>query len=107
MDTGVSPLTAAQTSEQEKQASKEGYVRRVLIGFDQFVNVVCGGHPDETISARSGRAAAEGKLWGKAMSRFLDVFQPDHGAKAEAGDLARAERVAYLEQNQGSSLDGK
>ena len=32
-----------------------GYVKRVLIGLDQFGNTLIGGAPDETISARAGR----------------------------------------------------
>ena len=31
------------------------YAVRVLIGFDQFVNTLLGGHPNETISARAWR----------------------------------------------------
>ena len=66
------------------------------------MNVIFGGDPDETISSRSARAATEGKLWGKILSHFLDLFQTDHGAKAEVGDLTRAEDVEYLEDNSGS-----
>ena len=37
------------------------YFKNLLIGFDQFVNAVTGGDPDETISSRVGkrRDAAE------------------------------------------------
>ena len=39
--------------QQEAQAAREGYVHRVLVAFDQFVNVIFRGRPDETISARA------------------------------------------------------
>ena len=102
MDSGITPIAAAQEAQQEAKAHAEGYFLRVLIGLDQFANTILGGHPDETISARSARAATEGKLWGKILSHCLDVFQSDHGAKAEAGDLERADIVQYLEDNGGA-----
>jgi hypothetical protein len=101
MSSGITPLTPVQETKQEGQAKKEGYLMRNAIAFDQMVNVATGGHPGETISARSARAAVEGKVWGKVMSKFLDLFQKDHGAGAMAGDLERAQTVAYLETNDG------
>lgn len=101
MSEPVTPLTPAQEAKAASQERKEGYVHHVLIAFDQFVNVIAGGHPDETISARAGRAAEQGKVWGKVMSRFLDVFQKNHGAKAVAGDATRAVDVDGLEQLSG------
>lgn len=84
---------------QEAQAAKEGYVHRVLVGFDQFVNVILRGRPDETISARSYRAALEGKLWGRILNACLNVIQSDHGAKAAAGDLERAKAILATEDD--------
>jgi hypothetical protein len=66
-----------------------------------FMNVLTDGAPDETISSRSARAAQQGKPWGKDMSRFLDLFQKDHGAKAQAGDAVRAEDVIVTEVKSG------
>lgn len=97
----ITPLNPQQTALQEAQAGKEGYFKRVLIGFDQFVNTLLGGHPDETISARAGRAATEGKLWGKIMAGFLNLFQTNHSAKAVAGDDERAKIVEGLESESG------
>ena len=82
---------------QELQASKEGYLHRVLVALDIFLNVVFKGREDETISARSYRAALEGKIWGRIMNAFLDIFQSNHGAKAAAGDLERANSIAATE----------
>lgn len=101
-NSGITPLTPAQVATQEAQAAKEGYGKRVLIGLDMFANTLTNGHPDETISSRSARAATEGKLWGKGMSKFLDLFQRDHGAKAEAGDVSRALIVEHLEESSGT-----
>jgi hypothetical protein len=103
MDSGITPITAAQEATYEKQTAAEGYPMRVLIAFDQLCNVIFfNGRPDETISAHSARAATEGKLWGELMSHFLDLFQTDHGAAAEAGDLERTVIVAGLEENSGT-----
>src|SRR5260370_28578655 len=91
------PLTPEQIVENEARAAKEGYVKRVLISLDQFANVITGGKPGETVSARSGRAAARGAKFGKFMVWWLDKFQKNHGEKAEAGDLARAKSVEDAE----------
>ena len=102
MSNGITPLTPAQEATAEQQAKSDGYARRVLVAFDIFVNVICNGHEDETISSRAARAATEGKWWGILLSMFLDLFQKDHGAQAQAGDLARAEEVVSLEDKSGT-----
>lgn len=91
------PLTPSQIVKQEERAGKEGYLHRTLVALDQFANVVSGGNPDETISARSARAAARGGAIGKFMCWWLDKIQPNHGEKAEAGDLERATKVEQIE----------
>jgi hypothetical protein len=101
MSDGITPLTPDQVAEQEAQAAKEAYLKRALIGLDMFINVLTDGDPDETISSRSARAAEKGKPWGILMSKFLDVFQHDHGAKAQAGDVARAQAVITAEDTSG------
>lgn len=84
--------------QQEQQAAKEGYIHRVLVASDQFANVVLRGRPDETISARSYRAALQGKFWGKVLSKGLNLIQKNHGADAAAGDLERSESIAATEK---------
>lgn len=101
MSTGITPLTPAQTQAQELKASQEAYPQRFLIALDMFMNVLTDGDPDETISSRAARAAQQDKPWGVAMSKFLDIFQKDHGAKAQAGDTARAEDVITTEVKSG------
>jgi len=89
---------------QEAKTAKEGYLHRLLVALDQFINVALGGDPDETMSARSQRAAAKGNWLGKFMVWWLDKLNSQHGLKAEAGDLERAEAVEQLEDK---SLDVK
>lgn len=97
----ITPLTKAQTADEEAKEPKDGYIRRVSVAFDILVNVICRGQQDETLSSRAARADLEGKLWGKVLSIFLNVFQPNHGAKAQAGDLQRAENVVRIEESAG------
>jgi hypothetical protein len=93
------PLTPQQIQTDESRASKEGYIHRTLVGLDQFVNVIAGGNPDETISSRSERAAKRGDFVGKAMCWWLDKLQKNHGEQAEAGDLERSTNVQNIEDN--------
>lgn len=93
----IQALTAVELAQDEARVAKEAYVHRILVGLDQFINVLTDGQPDETISSRAARADEKGEFWGREMSKFLDLFQKDHGAKAQAGDLERADQVAKLE----------
>lgn len=77
---------------------KQGYVTRVLVAFDQFCNVIAGGHPDETISARTGRDAARGVLWARGLKWALDKIQRNHTDLAVENDKERAETVEDIEQ---------
>lgn len=43
------------------------YLKNILISFDQFINTLAGGDPDETISARLGR-----NWQGTLAERFVD-----------------------------------
>lgn len=90
MSDGITPLNAQQTAIQETRAEHENILRRILVQTDILLNVASGGKPDMTISTRAALAAQHGSEVGIALSKFLDVFQPDHGAKAAAGDAARA-----------------
>jgi hypothetical protein len=101
MSNPITPLTAAQAQKQASQAAQEGYLHRDLVALDQGVNVALDGKPDETISSRAARAALAGSAWGRHVSAFLNLFQKDHGAKAQAGDVERAEAVEKLEDQSG------
>lgn len=80
----------------EGQAEIEGWIHRMLVVFDIFLNVLfLRGQQDETMSAHAWRASLEGKTWGRVMNYWLCLFQPQHGPKAAIGDLIRAtHRVA-------------
>lgn len=99
---GTGKLTPQEISTWEHQAARESYWIRVLVQLDILGNVLMGGHPDETISARCGRLQQQGNWIGKFMCWWLDWIQPQHGMRAEAGDLERGETVATIEQ---SALD--
>jgi hypothetical protein len=46
-------------SDYEKISAMRTYLWNLLISFDQFLNTILAGHPDETISARIGRKLRE------------------------------------------------
>lgn len=102
MNDPLTPLTPAQTANAEKNALKEGYVKRVEVGADVELNIILDGLPNETMSARGARADANGSKFGRVFSWVLTkIFGKNHGAKACAGDAARAARVAAAEANSG------
>ena len=102
MSDGITPLTPQEETKAEASAGKEGYWHRVFVALDIFLNVVFKGREDETISSRAARAATEGKLWGILISKFLDLFEKDHGAYAEAADVERAKSVIDAEDKSGN-----
>ncbi len=65
------------------------YFWNILISFDQFVNTVFGGDPDETISSRLGKWARDGRnnygfrkyLW-QICNWVVEHFEKDHFAKS-------------------------
>lgn len=98
MADAITPLSPTEEIHEEGQAAQEGWIHRSLVAFDQLINVVlCKGQPGETISTHSARADRLGKTWGKWISRFLNIFQSDHGAKARAGDIERAKNLLRIE----------
>lgn len=70
--------------------TKRNYPYNVALGFDQFINAVLLGDPDESISGRTGRALASGrpKWWVRPLGKFLDFLflkafgERDHVANA-------------------------
>ena len=56
------------------------YLLNILISFDQLVNVLFLGQPDETISSRAWRCKDSSSFW-KFMSKLIDTiffWQKDH-----------------------------
>lgn len=101
MSDGITPLTPEQVAAQEAKTAKEGFIKRDLVALDMLANVLTDGHPDETISSRLARDAEQHKVVGEIGSKILDLFQRDHGAKAAAGDLERAEEIEKIEKQSG------
>jgi hypothetical protein len=100
MSDPIKTLTPAEIAQNESQVAKEGWLRRDEVAVDIAANVVVlRGQEDETISSHAARADEEGKGWGRLLSRFLNLFQSDHGAKAQAGDLERAQNIERIEEN--------
>lgn len=98
----VQPLPPAQFQAEAQAASQESYLHKVLVSLDVLSNVVGGGIPDETISSRMARWATENQGFREAFGLFachaLNMVEKDHGAIAEARDLARAQAVQKIEQ---------
>lgn len=100
MSNPVQPLPPA-----EFQAAfdpDKNYFRRAAVSLDDMVNALLDGNNDETISSRMARWATEHGGWkrdvGAAVCRGLNILSADHGAKAEAADLGRAELIVKTEE---------
>ena len=50
------------------------YMGNVAVAFDQFVNAICGGSCDESISAHAYRLHRDGKPWGWLMPVIDAIF---------------------------------
>lgn len=73
------------------------YFLHLATALSQFFNVLIGGHPDETISARAHRRRLEGHAgWARLRNLLNRVFfwQADHCASSFAGDCERAAQVS-------------
>ena len=58
------------------------YFRRLFVAVDQLLNVVFGGHEDETISSRIGKDARRGRKFACVLCRVLHWLDPHHCEKA-------------------------
>lgn len=65
------------------------YILNNLIAFDQAINTLFGGDPDETISSRMGKWARDGANnhgWRKPLYKIanfiVNLFQKDHFKKS-------------------------
>jgi hypothetical protein len=67
------------------------YVFNLLLGFNQLINTICLGYPDETISARAYRLHKKTRIW-YLTYRLIDMlffFQPNHCYKAYLSEIDR------------------
>lgn len=65
--------------------------QQILIALDQFVNALCGGWADETLSCRAWREREKKKRW-KIMRHVIDVlffWQKNHCRQAFESELNR------------------
>lgn len=77
-------------------AKLKRYFWNVLLGLDQFLSVLTGGDPDETVSSRVGKAAAAGSLFGLALERCLDaVFGAGHCRSSIEADEGEEKVLRY------------
>ena len=58
----------------------------LAVAHDQLANAAFGGHEDETLSSRAGKAAREGKRWACVLCRMLGRLDPDHCEKSIESD---------------------
>lgn len=105
MSNPITPLTPEQQAAQAAKAQKERYPERVLVALDKAIATIGGATPDVTISEVAGVDAVKDKglkgFYGRWMSRFLNLFQRDHGAKATAGGNAQASEAIEYGDNSG------
>lgn len=105
MKNAVTPLTAPQTAAAEAKSAKHSYPVRDLIAIDETVATFADAPNDTTISGDAAIAAVNDKgfkgWYGRTMSRFLNLFQSNHGAKAVAGDLERAQAAEKIDEQSG------
>lgn len=59
------------------------YLLNILMAVDQFASTILGGHPDDTISQRLGRAILAGE---KSMAIIIAVAAVDMLAKVLVGE---------------------
>ncbi len=65
------------------------YFLRNAIAFDQQLNALRGGHPDETLSAVAHRRHLEGKSGWRNLINALFFWQGDHCQNAYWSELHR------------------
>lgn len=63
----------------------------ILIGFDQFLNTILGGTPDETLSARAWRLRNASKFWGRFRVLIDAIFflQDGHCESSYKSEMER------------------
>lgn len=73
------------------------YVRNVAVAFDQLLNALFLGDPDETISSRTGKYVREGRGWFPCqLCKLLDyVFREKHHCLNSIEDNEGAEGISW------------
>lgn len=68
------------------------YIKNNLIAFDQGLNTLLGGYPDETLSSRSYRLDQKGKILGRVFRPLIDMiffWQERHCFESYMSELNR------------------
>lgn len=77
----------------------KAYLLKLAIAFDQFMNALCNGDEDETLSSRAHRMRRKGQpVWGWT-ARVIDrlfFWQPGHCEMAWRYEMAQAEMLRAL-----------
>ena len=99
MSTAVTPLTPQQAQISERGSLDHTYPVRVALSLDKLLATAFYMTRDtdktmSTVFAEWATRKPQGsfdQVLGQHMCDFLNLFSKDHGAKAELGDLARAQ----------------
>lgn len=68
------------------------YLLQLAIAFDQFLNALCNGWADETLSSRAHRMRAKGQRYWGWTANFIDklfFLQKDHCKKSYEDEQLR------------------
>lgn len=66
------------------------YFKNLFIGFDQLLNTLLKGWPDETLSARAYRLDIErGRKWPRRVIDFILWFDKDHCRVSYESEILR------------------
>ena len=82
------------------------YLLNNAIAFDQQVNTLLGGSPDETLSARAYRTEQQGKVFGRFFRPVIDAlffFDPDHCRKAYNAEFQKLQLPGSYRHSEKSS----
>lgn len=77
------------------------YLQNLAIGFDQILNTLLGGSPDETLSSRAHRQRAKGqRYWGWTANAIDKLFfwQDGHCAKSWRQEVQRRQLHSSFRQ---------
>lgn len=63
--------------------------------YDQLGNAAFGGHEDELISSRAGRAKRRGVRWACVLCRLLDVIDKGHCEKTVEVQFTKSDTISH------------
>jgi len=83
--------------------SVKKYLINICIAFDQFINTLLGGDPDETISSRLGKFKDQVALYAW-LCLLLDYIDPGHCRKAIEPDEGKDQLLPFAQSLPGRLL---